>query len=71
MAISRNIDPKDVVIVGDTREDIVCAKKFGAKAISVATGFTTLEELRSNVPAPDVVLENLEDSEVVWRIIHG
>src|SRR5262245_27908145 len=40
----------DTVIVGDTPRDIGCARAFGARAIAVATGWHTLEDLGAHSP---------------------
>jgi phosphoglycolate phosphatase-like HAD superfamily hydrolase len=39
-----------VVIIGDTPADITCGAGIGARAIAVATGGYTLEELTSFQP---------------------
>jgi phosphoglycolate phosphatase len=40
----------DTVIIGDTPRDIRCARAFGARAIAVATGWHTVEDLRAHQP---------------------
>lgn len=59
---------KQVIVIGDTPNDIDCAKSIGAKVIAVATG--------RNYPAnelqtfkPDCVLENLSDTGKVLQIL--
>jgi phosphoglycolate phosphatase-like HAD superfamily hydrolase len=37
----------DVVILGDTPADVTCGGAIGARAIGVATGFFTAEDLRA------------------------
>lgn len=49
--------PDQVLVVGDTPLDIRCARAIGAKALAVATGGCTLEELRQH--KPDWAVENL------------
>ncbi|MCL6543326.1 MAG: haloacid dehalogenase-like hydrolase, partial [Roseiflexus sp.] len=50
----------DIVVVGDTPNDIACARAVGARAVAVATGPFGVEELRTH--APDVVLPDLTDT---------
>lgn len=40
----------DVVIIGDTPADIRCGDGIGARALAVATGFYTRDELEPHVP---------------------
>ena len=42
--------PERVVVIGDTPLDIACARAFGARAVSVATGGHRLEELAAHRP---------------------
>jgi len=53
------IDPKEVLVVGDTPLDISAAHQAGAVAVGVATGRYSLEELRR--AGADVALPTLED----------
>jgi phosphoglycolate phosphatase-like HAD superfamily hydrolase len=55
------------VVVGDTPEDIRCARANGARALAVSTGRHSLEELREH--GPDAVFENLSDTSRVVRIL--
>jgi phosphoglycolate phosphatase-like HAD superfamily hydrolase len=41
---------EQVLVIGDTPLDIRCARAIGAKALAVATGGSTLEELRRAAP---------------------
>lgn len=56
------------IVVGDTPNDIACARALGAKMISVATGrnhpSTELAEYK-----PDILLENLSDTKKVLQIL--
>jgi len=58
---SRSMDPQlkpeEIVVIGDTPFDIQCGKFIGAKVLAVATGGSTLEELRPH--APHWLVENL------------
>jgi phosphoglycolate phosphatase-like HAD superfamily hydrolase len=54
----RSFAPGEIVIVGDTPNDIACARAGGARAVAVATGAFGLDELREH--NPDALLPNLE-----------
>lgn len=43
---SLNVNPKEVVVVGDSTIDIMCAKNVGALAVGVTTGFAISEDLQ-------------------------
>ena len=47
------------LIIGDTPNDISCARAVGAKALAVATGKFSIEELREH--QPDFLLPDLTD----------
>jgi len=47
------------VIIGDTPLDIACARAFGARAVSVATGGHRVEELAAH--APDFLFSDFAD----------
>jgi phosphoglycolate phosphatase-like HAD superfamily hydrolase len=46
-------------VIGDTPLDVRCARAIGARAVAVATGSHTFEELTAS--APDLVLSDLSD----------
>ena len=46
-------------VIGDTPLDVRCARAIGARAVAVATGLHTLEQLRD--AAPDLALSDLAD----------
>ena len=50
-----------VLVVGDTPLDIRCARAIGAKVLAVATGGSTLEELKRH--QPDWAVSNLTEVE--------
>ena len=39
------VNPKEVLVVGDSRTDMKCAKELGATAVGILTGVSTLKEL--------------------------
>lgn len=56
--------PEQIVIVGDTPADVDCAHAHGARAIAVATGNYTIEQLRET--GAEVVVADLSDWPAVW-----
>jgi phosphoglycolate phosphatase-like HAD superfamily hydrolase len=55
--LGKNLQPKEIVVVGDTPFDIRCGKFIGAKVLAVATGGAKLEELKKH--SPDWAVEYL------------
>lgn len=53
----------DVVIIGDTPADVACGGDFGARAIAVATGSYTREELEA--AGPHATFDDLSDTRSV------
>lgn len=41
------IEPRDVLVIGDTPADVACAHAAGATAVAVATGGSSVEQLRA------------------------
>ena len=56
-----------LVVVGDTPADIECGRELGARAIAVATGHYTVEELSRHHPA--AVFATLADTAAVMRAV--
>lgn len=56
-----------VVVVGDTPQDIACARAIGGLAVAVATGMHSAEELDS--AGADVVLQDLTDTEAALTLL--
>ena len=56
-----------VIVIGDTPSDIECAHAAGARAIAVATGRYSVDELREHGPA--AVFADLSDTEAVIEVI--
>ncbi|HEX8685578.1 MAG TPA: HAD hydrolase-like protein [Pyrinomonadaceae bacterium] len=60
--------PEQFVVVGDTPNDVACARHFGARAVGVATGRSyTAEDLAAH--GPDAVLPDLSDTELLLRTL--
>jgi phosphoglycolate phosphatase len=57
----------DVVIIGDTPADVSCGESVGARALAVATGFFSVEEL--NETEAFRVFETLADTDGVLNAI--
>ena len=60
---------RDVVVIGDTPADIDCGRAIGARAIGVATGHYSVDELRQHDPA--AVFADLSPTSDVLRAIMG
>jgi phosphoglycolate phosphatase-like HAD superfamily hydrolase len=60
---------QDVVVIGDTPNDIDCGRAAGARTIAVATGPFGLDALRAH--GADVALVNLANTEAVIAAILG
>ena len=58
--LGRDVPHTDLVIIGDTPRDIECARAVGARAVAVATGYFSADELAE----ADLVLESLEAFDV-------
>lgn len=60
-------EPQDLVIIGDSVNDIRCAQGFGAKCIAVNTGKTPWDELDALMP--EYLFKSLSDTEAVMNAI--
>jgi phosphoglycolate phosphatase len=59
-ALGLTLAPAQFIVIGDTPNDIACARHFGARAVAVATGRThTAAALRPH--KPDALLADLTD----------
>lgn len=56
-----------VVVVGDTPLDVAAARDVGVRAVGVATGSSTVDEL--NAAKADAVIPDLTDTEAVVRAV--
>ena len=61
------VDFSDIFIIGDTIYDIECAKKSGAVAIAVGTGWVNREVLINH--NPDFYFDDLSDIKSLMNII--
>jgi phosphoglycolate phosphatase len=60
-------DRRQVTVIGDTPHDVAGARANGVRAVGVATGSSTVEDLRA--AAADAVLPDLTDTAVVVRAV--
>ncbi len=60
---------KEVVIIGDTPNDIACGQHLGVRTVIVATGTYTVEQLRPH--NPDHLFETLKDTDRILDAIFG
>lgn len=65
----KNFAGVDVVIVGDTPDDIACGRPMGARVVAVATGFYRVDQLRAAGAAQ--VFEHLADTRAVTSALLG
>lgn len=63
-----DLAPEQFIVIGDTPNDIDCARHFGARAVAVGTGRTYSREeiLACN---PDALLPDLSDVDLVIRTL--
>jgi len=61
------IHDSDVLVIGDTPHDVMCAHAAGATAVAVATGSSPVEELRGT--GAKHVFQDLGDVEAFMRLV--
>jgi phosphoglycolate phosphatase-like HAD superfamily hydrolase len=61
------VDGQDVVVIGDTPADLSCGRSIGARAIGVATGHYSVDDLSAYEPA--AVFSDLSCTDDVVRAI--
>jgi phosphoglycolate phosphatase len=61
-----DLAPEQFIVIGDTPNDIACARHFAARALAVNTGrFYSEDDIRAC--KPDALLPNLSDLELVMQ----
>lgn len=65
--LGRGLNGAPVWVIGDTPADVRCARAIGARAVAVATGIYSTDQLRPT--APDLLLDDLSDFEWLLREI--
>jgi phosphoglycolate phosphatase len=68
-ATGRAFAGKQIVIVGDSVEDVRCGQSLGVRSIAVASGKTAFSTLAGE--RPDVLLRSFADTEDAYRAIIG
>lgn len=66
--LKTELKPEQFIVIGDTLNDIACARAFGAKVISVATGRNHSAEKLASFE-PDFLLEDLTQTEKVFEVL--
>ena len=56
-------------VIGDTPDDVRCARSIGATAVAVSTGKFSTEELAAT--SPDVLVEDLRDDAPLLELLDG
>jgi phosphoglycolate phosphatase len=68
--LNLDLQPSQFIVIGDTPNDINCARHFGARAIAVATGrMHTPSDLLEYLP--DALLPDLSDVELLMSTLAG
>jgi len=62
-------DDRDVVVIGDTDQDVDCARFNGFRSIAVETGWASPGSLAA--AAPDVLFDDLSETEAVLQALLG
>ncbi len=65
--LGREIAGEKVIVIGDTPADIECGRELGARAIGVATGHYSVEQLREHDPY--AVFPSLRETQTVLETI--
>jgi phosphoglycolate phosphatase len=65
----RRLDPRRTVMIGDRANDIESGRAYGTRAIGVAYGFGTLEEI--TVAKPDRICHSPDEIYPAVQAIHG
>jgi phosphoglycolate phosphatase-like HAD superfamily hydrolase len=62
--------PEQFIVIGDTPNDVDCAKHFGARSLAVGTGrLYGIEGVRAS--NPDALLPDFSDVELVMQTLAG
>jgi phosphoglycolate phosphatase-like HAD superfamily hydrolase len=69
VAGGEEVNVREVFVVGDTQLDVAAALANGAQPVGVATGTTSLDDLRS--AGAELLFEDLSDTERVLRALLG
>jgi len=67
----RKYEKEQILLVGDTIEDIDCAHFSGIDCLAVGTGCTSAKDLAEHTVRPTWVVEDLTDNEKIEQIFRG
>ena len=56
-----------VLVIGDTLNDITCGRAIGARCVAVPTGHTSADVLRGGLP--DLLVDTLEDAAPILALL--
>ncbi len=62
-----DVQPSDVLVVGDTPHDVACARVAGATPVAVATGGYSVEQLRET--GAEIVFRDLSDTAAFLKLL--
>jgi phosphoglycolate phosphatase len=62
-----DVEPPQVIVVGDTPNDVECARVAGATPVAVATGSYTVDQLRAT--GAEIVFKDLSDTNAFLRLL--
>jgi phosphoglycolate phosphatase-like HAD superfamily hydrolase len=66
--LGANLAPEQFIVIGDTPNDVACARHFGTRVVGVGTGrIHSFEELRAC--KPDALLPDLRDVDLFIRTL--
>lgn len=68
-ATGTSYEPREAIVIGDTPEDIGCAKAGGTRVLAVATGNFSEAELAGH--GPDWVVASLKDHRALARLFEA
>lgn len=63
----RQYEGKNVVIIGDTRHDILCGKDINVMSVAVSTGHYSAEDL--HIHEPDVLFDDLSNIDAFMDVL--
>jgi phosphoglycolate phosphatase-like HAD superfamily hydrolase len=66
-AQANGITNGQVIVIGDTPQDVVCGRSINARCVVVPTGHTPADELRRS--SPDVLIDSLEDIDPILGLL--
>lgn len=67
--LGKTLAPRDVIVIGDNKRDVLSGQAIGATTIAVATGSMSLEELGQH--RPDFLFQDLSDTSKVLEALRS